>query len=63
MFMIKYADFYSRGLNLCFKQVKKIVESVNPHAFISNSIMSSKEDSIPFFLCLFLVGTHALFPT
>lgn len=24
--MIKYADFYSRGLNLCFKQVK-IVES------------------------------------
>ena len=24
MFMIKYADFYSRGLGLCFSQVRHI---------------------------------------
>lgn len=73
VFMIKYADFYSRGLGLCFSQVmhmkrgriwKKIFQwpFVNVGPWFEVLKIAYRKLDHWFVVSLVLVGTHALFP-
>lgn len=58
MFMIKYADFYSRGLGLCFNQVNRAHLNAFP-AWLEAGLLNCYHgiESLHFVL----IGTHALF--